>query len=288
MTAGTIRTLLAIDDGVEPYAVEHAFPAGSDIHVVGVVEGLDRGWTVLEESSPDLLVVACSGYSDRALYLIEAAARQRPDRPVVVLFFGSPDGFLQRAFEMGADDLLTLPASPEELEFAIKKVMARRRGASAGTGTNPMICIVGPKGGTGKTLTACNLAVALAGMGRRPVVVDLDLQFGDVGIAMGLAPDRTIYDLARVGGSLDLDKVDDFITDHPSGARVLIAPSRLLRAGPGRAAAPSRAGRTTTHAEGRGSAEVRSVTPSLANPARRVGLDRRLRDGQLPADRPGR
>jgi DNA-binding NarL/FixJ family response regulator len=126
MTAGTIRTLLAIDDGVEPYAVEHAFPAGSDIHVVGVVEGLDRGWTVLEESSPDLLVVACSGYSDRALYLIEAAARQRPDRPVVVLFFGSPDGFLQRAFEMGADDLLTLPASPEELEFAIKKVMARR------------------------------------------------------------------------------------------------------------------------------------------------------------------
>jgi pilus assembly protein CpaE len=226
MSAGTIRTLLAIDDGVESHAVENAFPIGSEIHVVGVVEGLEGGWTVLEESSPDLLVVACSGYSDRALYLIEAAARQRPDRPIVVLFFGSPDGFLQRAFEMGADDLLTLPAPPEELEFAIKKVMARRRGASAGSGTNPMICIVGPKGGTGKTLTACNLAVALAGAGRRAVVVDLDLQFGDVGIAMGLAPDRTIYDLARVGGSLDLDKVNDFITDHPSGARVLIAPSR--------------------------------------------------------------
>jgi pilus assembly protein CpaE len=226
MSGGPIRTLVAVDYGVEPHAVEHAFPAGSPVHVVGVIEGLERGWTVLEESSPDLLVVACSGYSERALHLIEAAVKQRPDRPIVVLYFGTPDGFLQRAFEMGADDLLTLPAPPAELEFALQKVMARRRGSTVGSSTNPMICIIGPKGGTGKTLAACNLAVALAQEDKRAVVVDLDLQFGDVGIAMGLSPDRTIYDLARVGGSLDLDKVDDFVTDHPSGARVLLAPSR--------------------------------------------------------------
>jgi pilus assembly protein CpaE len=226
MSTGPIRTLVAVDYGVEPHAVEHAFPAGSPVHVVGVIEGLERGWTVLEESSPDLLVVACSGYSERALHLIEAAAKQRPDRPIVVLYFGTPDGFLQRAFEMGADDLLTLPAPPEQLEFALQKVMARRRGSTVTSSANPMICIIGPKGGTGKTLAACNLAVALAQEGKRAVIVDLDLQFGDVGIAMGLSPDRTIYDLARVGGSLDLDKVEDFITDHPSGARVLLAPSR--------------------------------------------------------------
>jgi pilus assembly protein CpaE len=229
--SGGIRTLLAVDYGVDAHAVEHAFPAGSSIHVVGVVEGLERGWTVLEESSPDLLVVACSGYSDRALYLVEAASRQRPDRPIVVFYYGSPDGFLQRAFEMGADDLLTLPAPPDQVEFALHKVMARRRGSTTGSASNPMICIIGPKGGTGKTLTACNLAIALAREGRRPVVVDLDLQFGDVGIAMGLSPERTIYDLARVGGSLDVEKVDDFITDHPSGARVLLAPSRPDQAG---------------------------------------------------------
>jgi pilus assembly protein CpaE len=94
-----------------------------------------------------------------------------------------------------------------------------------------MICIVGPKGGTGKTLAACNLAVALAQKGKRSVVVDLDLQFGDVGIAMGLSPDRTIYDLARVGSSLDPDKADDFVMQHASGARVLLAPSRPDQAG---------------------------------------------------------
>jgi pilus assembly protein CpaE len=230
MSGGTIRTLVAVDSGVDANSVEHAFPVGS-VHVTGVVEGLDRSWSVLEESAPDLLVVACAGYSERALYLIEAASKQRPDRPVVVLFYGSPDGFLHRAFEMGADDLLTMPISPDELEFALRKVMARRSGTISGGTTNPMICIIGPKGGTGKTLAACNLAVALAERGKRSLVVDLDLQFGDVGIAMGLSPERTIYDLARVGGSLDPDKAEDFLTQHPSGARVLLAPSRPDQAG---------------------------------------------------------
>jgi len=231
MSGGTIRTLVAVDSDVDSRTVEHAFPAGSAVHVTGVVEGLDRSWSVLEESSPDLLVVACAGYSERALYLIEAASKQRPERPVVVLFYGAPDGFLHRAFEMGADDLLTMPAPPEELEFALRKVMARRRGTIAGAATNPMICIVGPKGGTGKTLAACNLAVALAKKGQRSIVVDLDLQFGDVGIAMGLSPERTIYDLARVGSSLDPDKAEDFLMQHASGARALLAPSRPDQAG---------------------------------------------------------
>jgi pilus assembly protein CpaE len=89
-----------------------------------------------------------------------------------------------------------------------------------------MISILGPKGGTGKTLTTCNLAIALARAGTRPVVVDIDLQFGDVGLALGLKPERTIYDLAVAGGSLDGDKVDSFLMQHPSGARVLLAPTR--------------------------------------------------------------
>jgi pilus assembly protein CpaE len=86
--------------------------------------------------------------------------------------------------------------------------------------------ILGPKGGTGKTLVSTNLAVALAAEGRRPVLVDLDLQFGDIGLALGLRPDKTIYDLARSGGSLDEDKLDAYLVRHSSGLRVLLAPTR--------------------------------------------------------------
>jgi pilus assembly protein CpaE len=82
------------------------------------------------------------------------------------------------------------------------------------------------KGGSGKTLTASNLAVALATAGHSVVAVDLDLQFGDLGLALGLKPERTLYDLVRASGSLDAEKLQDFLVRHPSGAHALLAPVR--------------------------------------------------------------
>ena len=102
-------------------------------------------------------------------------------------------------------------------------------GVAAPLATQPqgeMITVLGPKGGTGKTITSSNLSVALALEGKSTVLVDLDLQFGDVGLALGLEPNRTIYDLAISGGTLDGDKIEGFLSQHPSGARALLAPLR--------------------------------------------------------------
>ena len=106
-------------------------------------------------------------------------------------------------------------------------MIARRKGlAVPGKATAPLIAILGPKGGTGKTLIATNLAVALAQRDANVVLVDLDLQFGDVGLALGLSPERTIYDLVKAGGSLDHEKLDRHLIRHSSGVKVLIAPTR--------------------------------------------------------------
>jgi pilus assembly protein CpaE len=94
-----------------------------------------------------------------------------------------------------------------------------------------MICVLGLKGGSGKTLTSTNLAVALADEGHRVTIVDLDLQFGDVGLALGLSPEKTIHDLVASGGSLDAQKVEDFLAVHHSGLRALLAPARPDEAG---------------------------------------------------------
>jgi pilus assembly protein CpaE len=106
------------------------------------------------------------------------------------------------------------------------KALARRAGAPADAAHGSLVCVLGPKGGIGKTLTAANLGVALADAGKRTVIVDLDLQFGDLGLGLGLEPERTIYDLVTSGGAIDAQKVDAFLATHPSGARVLLAPSR--------------------------------------------------------------
>jgi pilus assembly protein CpaE len=110
----------------------------------------------------------------------------------------------------------------------IEKAIARRQSGSGSSGiaTAPLICVLGPKGGTGKTLTTCNLAVSLAASGNRVAVVDLDLQFGDVALSLGMSPDRTLFDLAKSGGTLDADKLDGYLMAHSSGVRLLAAPTR--------------------------------------------------------------
>ena len=226
--AERIHALVAVDAGLDGHSIQSVLPDGNGIEVVGIINGLDESWRTLQETATDLLIVACEGYSDRALYFIDSAVKQQPDRPVVVLTTGSPNGFVRRVFESGADDIVTLPEAPDRIAFALEKAVARRRGAAVASGIAlaPMICVLGPKGGTGKTLVSSNLAVAFASRGNQAVLVDLDLQFGDIGLALGLRPDKTIYDLARSGGSLDADKLDAYLVRHSSGLKVLLAPTR--------------------------------------------------------------
>jgi pilus assembly protein CpaE len=228
MSGAPIRTLVAIDSDVDRGLIEQTLSRDSGVEIVGVLDGLDDVWDVLDQSTAELLLVACSGRSDRPIYVIDGSVRQKPDRPVVVLTDSSPNGFLRQVFEAGAEDVISLPVRPEDIGFALQKVVARRQGSTAGAGlaSAPLVCVLGPKGGTGKTLVSSNLAVTLASEGKRVVLVDLDLQFGDVGLALGLSPSRTIYDLVKAGGTLDSEKLGEFLIDHPSGLRVLMAPTR--------------------------------------------------------------
>ena len=236
----SVRTIVAFDSGIERGRVEAVLSSCKNLHVRTVVDSLDDGWIAPLDGDAELLVVACSD-SDAATRYIREAVEDSPDRPVVVLYQGSPNGFMRRAFEAGADDIVPLPQnvdpmfddSGDQVMFALEKVLERKRGMSgAGTGQGgEMICVLGPKGGTGKTLTTANLSVSLALAEKSVVIVDLDLQFGDVGLAFGLRPEKTIYDLARSSGTIDEEKVRDYLAVHDTGVHVLLAPIRPDQAG---------------------------------------------------------
>ena len=232
MTVSPTKVLLVLEDGLDAAEIEEALPAGTTVQSARL-NGRDNGRLPLADAAEaELMLVACSSDRDNAIELIEATHSELHSRPpVVVIYAGTPNGFMERAFEAGADDLIALPQSREQLAFALEKALVRRRGGVSTT-SGTMIAVLGPKGGTGKTLTTCNLAEALAASGASPVVVDLDLQFGDVGLALGLRPERTVYDLAIAGGSLDADKIESFLARHPSGASALLAPLRPDQAAP--------------------------------------------------------
>jgi len=224
MNSAGFSVYAALEGSLGLDAIRDALPVGTPVRTVSLAEAGRAGSEV--QHGADLVIVGCSHSHDQALDVISAATAQRTDRPIVVLYQGSPNGFLERAFEAGADDLVALPQSAGQLGFALEKAMARRRGSGPTVSEGAMIAVLGPKGGTGKTVTSSNLAVALALAGESAVLVDLDLQFGDVGLALGLRPTKTIHDLAVSGGSLDGDKIEGFLVEHPSGARALLAPLR--------------------------------------------------------------
>ncbi len=227
MSTAPIRALVAIDRAMDPRTIE-AVLDDPGINVVDIVEqeaGVPNGIS----APADVLVVACGVASEKALEFVAQAAHERVGQPLVVVFSGTPNGFVRDVLTSGADDIVLIDsavAPGPEMFFAMQKALARRSSASVEHDRGSIVCILGPKGGTGKTVTSTNLGVALADSGHRTVLVDLDLQFGDAGLAVGLQPERTIYDLATSGGSLDAEKVDGYLAEHSSGLRVLLAPVR--------------------------------------------------------------
>lgn len=226
--SGLIRTLVVIDPDIDMRDVD---PLLDDpgIQVLDILAG--DHWDVDQLEDADVLLVASSGHGDVPVQVVAKAVRANRERPIVVACTGPANGLVGRVLESGADDIVILAGSPApgaDTFFALQKAVARRSlpSNSAAEPTGSLICVLGPKGGTGKTLTAVNLAVTLADEGQRVTIVDIDLQFGDVGLSLGLTPERTIYDLATSGGALDPDKVETYLTEHRSGARALLAPAR--------------------------------------------------------------
>jgi pilus assembly protein CpaE len=224
--ADTIRILVVLAEHADRQLVETALENEPTLEVLGYADNLDD-WRGFLEQPGDVVLIACYGADDGVAAMVDHAVKHRPDRPVVVMSEASPNGFLRQAFEAGADDVITLPQSPEQVAFTLVKVIARKKGlAVPGKAAAPLIAILGPKGGTGKTLIATNLAVALAQRDANVVLVDLDLQFGDIGLALGLSPERTMYDLMKSGAPFDHEKLDRHLIRHSSGVKVLIAPTR--------------------------------------------------------------
>jgi pilus assembly protein CpaE len=221
-----IRILVVLAEHADRNLAESALENEPSLEVVGYADYLED-WRAFLEQPAEIVVIACYGHDEGVTAMVDHAVKHRPDRPVVVMSEVSPNGFLRQAFEAGADDVFTLPQPPDQVAFMLQKVIARRKGlAVPGKATARLVAVLGPKGGTGKTLVATNLAVALAQRDANVVLVDLDLQFGDIGLALGLSPESTMYDLMRAGPPFDHEKLDRHLIRHSSGVKVLIAPTR--------------------------------------------------------------
>ncbi len=179
----------------------------------------------LAEADVDAIVFAASAPAPPLAALAEV--RARVGAPVVLLAATASEALLETAERYGIAEILVAPQPAENVVFALRKA-ARSKPAPAEAQTRAGVVrtVFSPKGGTGKTATACSLAASAAEKGRRALLLDLDLQFGDTAIMLGLEPRKTLHDLMSDPGELDADKLTAYATRHPSGLDVLPAPLR--------------------------------------------------------------
>src|SRR5688500_20272422 len=91
-----------------------------------------------------------------------------------------------------------------ELDIDMRETVGGAQADGDGAKRGVLVTVCSAKGGCGKTTVATNLAAALADGGRHQVcLVDLDLAFGDVAIALQLFPAHTIADAVPLAGNLD-------------------------------------------------------------------------------------
>jgi pilus assembly protein CpaE len=203
------------------------------------------GVITVREAKPDVVLVDVNLPDMDGIQLTEIIRRDNPDIQVIVLAKDKLGDVVLNAMRSGASDFLTYEVPLEELRLSVHRAgelavaEKKKRGSyEQGRGTTEeegakdekkgkVIAVYSPKGGTGATTLAVNLAVALHGTETTVGLVDGDLQYGDVGLLVNEVPPLSILDLVSRIYELDSAMVEDVMVLHKtSGIHILTAPPR--------------------------------------------------------------
>jgi len=210
--------------------LDGAMPNGdSGLLVTAGMSDFGGALMAAERDNSEVLLAFTPTVPDVLDLLVQSQA-SRPDMGLVVAIPGPANGSLGEALKAGAHEIVILPAERSVVASAVQKAVARVATAAQAAAEidtrSPLVVVLGPKGGVGKTTVATNLATTLVQRGKRTLVIDLDLQFGDVGLVLGVEPDHTIHDLVAAQGRLDGDRLRGFVGRSTDGVDVLLAPVR--------------------------------------------------------------
>jgi len=222
-------TVLVDHDATSAEALVQAL--GGDVAVLPSVDSLLRH---LEQNpQEDVAVLASSVDAAVAFELAETMRVTRPALGIILVRRRFDTALLADAMRSGLREVV-VDRDVASLVVAVRRAnevarkMRDHEGEEAAGGAHrygKVLTVFSAKGGCGKTTVATNLAAILAGDGRRQVcILDLDLAFGDVAIAMQLFPAHTIADAVPLAGSLDEKGVSALLTPHSPGLTTLVAP----------------------------------------------------------------
>ncbi|MEX2422933.1 MAG: AAA family ATPase [Acidimicrobiia bacterium] len=193
--------------------------------------------SAIEGGNLRMVILGPSYADDSALDAVRNLRAADPTLISLVVAESVTANLLRSAMQRGVSDVIEAPLTEEKIAQAISQFssdvlrMQSSRPASPtaataeGPPTGEIVTVMSAKGGSGKTVTATNLAVLLAQQPDSKVcLVDADLQFGDVCLVLQLEPKFTVVNAAAELHRLDEQLLNSILTPHHTGLKVLAAP----------------------------------------------------------------
>lgn len=151
--------------------------------------------------------------------------------PVIVALADADVATVRTLLRQGVNDVTALPFEPSELcNQLIELVASSTASSTPPQPLAPMVAVVRSSGGSGATTVLTHLAAALASRldhSRPACVIDLDVQFGNVGAALGKTAKSSVMDLLEAGNRLDAELLHSVATDSGRGFDVIVAPEAI-------------------------------------------------------------
>jgi pilus assembly protein CpaE len=249
MAVTKIRVLIVDDIAETRENVRKLLQFESDVDVTGAARSGKEGIQLAQELDPDVVLMDINMPDIDGITATEIIRQKSPHIQVLILSVQGDQNYMRKAMLAGARDFLTKPPMGDELISAVRRAgeMAhaeRAKGAQqrivgvvsgnpiamsnfAPVTKGKIITVYSPKGGTGCTTIAVNLAISLHNEDTRVVLVDANLQFGDVAVFVNEQGKNTILELAPRVDELEPDVVEEILIKHEaSGIRILAAPQR--------------------------------------------------------------
>lgn len=205
-------------------------PYSGSLRVRAVASPADLAADLAAHPATSLVVLGPGVAIDEAVAIAAYERLHRPVLGVVLLREEVALDVLAEAMRAGVREVVAAGDAAATDDACARSLELSRQLGAAGAVAEPaqarIITVFAGKGGIGKSTVATNLAATLADGGRRRVcLVDLDLQFGDIGILLQLVPERGIADAIAMAGRLDAQALKSLITPYRPGIDVLLAPA---------------------------------------------------------------
>ena len=229
-----IRALIVDDVAATRENIKKLMEFHPEIEAVGQAGTGEEAIALAKALRPDVILMDINMPGMDGIEATERLSLEVPDAAVIIMSVQGEQEYLRRAMMAGAKNYLTKPFTGDELIHAAKdaynrerKVREALRTKTADKKQGKVICIFSGKGGAGKTTLAVNLAVALAGRPLTKVaLVDADIQFGDVSLALNVPARSTLADVVAEKENLDDEVLSPYMAIYSDQLHILAAPAR--------------------------------------------------------------